>query len=401
MKRLKNIFYLIILSASLTSAGVPITLKSSWNHQLFRPIDVTVSQTGTIAVADIHRKQISLYDEAHRLQRAISLEVPPTSVAFKSDGNILVGTSNDVLTLDQSGTIIDRSSQHGISFQSVVDLAVDGDGSVFIVEREMHRVTVMNAAGEVQSYIGMIGNNPGQLRFPIGISISKTADEIFVADAGNSRVQVFSKNGQFLRGFGEHIKQTDGVWQFVGTFARMSGIATDSDDRIYISDAGLNHLQIFDNKGNHIGFLGRDGKHAVQFRVPAGVTISEKNNLFIASTAGSDIKEYSIETTTDVKIDPSGLPQKYSLEQNFPNPFNPATQIKFSLPEPGWVTLKIYDIVGREVIVLASEDYKGGMYTIEWNGRNSAGAQVASGIYFYHLQVGDKYSQTNKMVFLK
>jgi DNA-binding beta-propeller fold protein YncE len=380
---------------------VPITMKSSWNHQLYRPVDVTVSHSGTIAVADIHRKQISFYDEGHRLQTTISLDEPPMSVAFKSDGNILVGTSNDVLTLNQSGAVIDRLSQHGISLRSVVDLAVASDGSVFIVEREIHRVVVVSVAGEIQLYIGDFGTAPGQLRYPIGISLSQSEDEIYVADAGNSRVQVFSKSGQFLRGFGEHIKQTDGAWQYVGTFARMSGIAIDSDDRVYISDAGLNHLQIFDNHGNHLGFLGRDGKHAVQFRVPAGITISEKNNLFITSTAGPDLKEYSIEATTDVKDNPSGSPQKFSLERNYPNPFNPSTKISFSLPSKEIVILKVYDVLGKEVATIASGEFDSGIHTVEWSGKDNSGVEVSSGIYFYQLQAGNKFSQTNKMVFLR
>ncbi|MBA4311791.1 MAG: hypothetical protein C0417_04080 [Chlorobiaceae bacterium] len=181
----------------------------------------------------------------------------------------------------------------------------------------------------------------------------------------------------------------------------MSGIAIDSDDRVYISDAGLNHLQIFDNQGNHLGFLGRDGKHAIQFRVPAGITISGKNNLFIISTAGSDVKEYSIETTTDVKDNQSRAPQKFSLERNYPNPFNPSTKISFSLPSKEIVTLKVYDVLGKEVATISSGEFNSGIHTVEWSGKDNSGTEVSSGIYFYHLQAGNKFSQTNKMVFLR
>ncbi len=94
------------------------------------------------------------------------------------------------------------------------------------------------------------------------------------------------------------------------------------------------------------------------------------------------------------------LPTEYYLSQNYPNPFNPSTQIRFALPQSSAVELKIYDVLGREVSTLLNGEYNAGTYTVEWNGRNNYGAQVASGMYIYRIKAGN-FVQTKKMMMLK
>jgi hypothetical protein len=88
-------------------------------------------------------------------------------------------------------------------------------------------------------------------------------------------------------------------------------------------------------------------------------------------------------------------PQQFGLEQNYPNPFNPSTKIKYSLPETGHVSLKVYDIIGNEIAVLVSESKSMGTYEAEFNS-----GQLTSGIYFYKLEQG-KFSEIRKMTLLK
>ncbi|HPI38692.1 MAG TPA: T9SS type A sorting domain-containing protein, partial [Ignavibacteriaceae bacterium] len=89
------------------------------------------------------------------------------------------------------------------------------------------------------------------------------------------------------------------------------------------------------------------------------------------------------------------------LSQNYPNPFNPSTTIRFSLPVDNKITLKIYDILGNEVVNLISrEDYAKGSYEVVWNGKNSFGVPAASGMYIAELKFGN-FSKTIKMNLLK
>ena len=89
------------------------------------------------------------------------------------------------------------------------------------------------------------------------------------------------------------------------------------------------------------------------------------------------------------------LPDRFELLQNYPNPFNPATTISFALASNGFTTLKIYDIVGREVSTLRSEEMRAGIYSVQWNA-----STFASGVYFYQLRSGS-YTMTKKLVLLK
>jgi hypothetical protein len=94
------------------------------------------------------------------------------------------------------------------------------------------------------------------------------------------------------------------------------------------------------------------------------------------------------------------LPSGYGLSQNYPNPFNPTTRIGFSLPVAGTTELIIYNLLGEQIRVLINGQLSAGQYSIEWNGLDRRGSQVASGVYFYQLTSGD-YSDSRKMLKLK
>jgi hypothetical protein len=88
-------------------------------------------------------------------------------------------------------------------------------------------------------------------------------------------------------------------------------------------------------------------------------------------------------------------PAKYSLIQNYPNPFNPSTTISFSLPSKSIVSLKVFDLTGKEIAIIVSQELSAGTYSRQWNAAN-----MSSGIYFYQLQAGT-YTETKKLVLLR
>jgi hypothetical protein len=89
------------------------------------------------------------------------------------------------------------------------------------------------------------------------------------------------------------------------------------------------------------------------------------------------------------------IPTEFNLYQNYPNPFNPVTKIKFSIPKSEFVTIKIYDALGREITTLVNDKIIAGVYSVGWDG-----SAYPSGIYFLKLQTKD-FTQTNKMILLK
>jgi hypothetical protein len=114
--------------------------------------------------------------------------------------------------------------------------------------------------------------------------------------------------------------------------------------------------------------------------------------------AGSyNMEIYTALINTSVGITPSvnNVPDKFELLQNYPNPFNPTTNIKYQIPNNSYVSLKVFDIIGKEITTLVNEKQSPGSYEVSFDGSN-----LPSGVYFYKLITGN-YSETRKMVLIK
>lgn len=130
-------------------------------------------------------------------------------------------------------------------------------------------------------------------------------------------------------------------------------------------------------------------------------TISRTSMLFLSASSSwgcsptkNVIYKY-IGQPLAVRDQRSEIPSQYLLMQNYPNPFNPGTMIKYSLPNDAHVTLKIYDVLGREVVTLVNEQQAPGNYEVKLDGCN-----LSSGIYFYRLQT-NRYSAVKKLTLIK
>ena len=108
----------------------------------------------------------------------------------------------------------------------------------------------------------------------------------------------------------------------------------------------------------------------------------------------SPLRRFTTGLASSVEIAGDGIPAEFALDQNFPNPFNPSTTIRFALPKSDFVTLSVFDLLGREVATLLSEELNPGYYKIVWK------ANVPSGVYLYRVHAGG-FIQTKKMILLK
>ncbi len=98
---------------------------------------------------------------------------------------------------------------------------------------------------------------------------------------------------------------------------------------------------------------------------------------------------------TGINNNNTGVPSGFSLSQNYPNPFNPVTNINFSIPANSYVKLAVYDMLGREVTLLANGDFNAGSYSIDFDA-----SDLTSGIYFYTISAGS-FNETKKMMLIK
>ncbi len=123
----------------------------------------------------------------------------------------------------------------------------------------------------------------------------------------------------------------------------------------------------------------------------------------LAKIANTENEEYKFladyKTGNEVSVtsigDKENIPLSFELKQNYPNPFNPSTIIKYQIPQNGFVTLKVYDILGNEVATLINKQQQAGVYQVNYNA-----SKLSSGIYFYQLKTGS-YVDTKKMILLR
>ena len=116
----------------------------------------------------------------------------------------------------------------------------------------------------------------------------------------------------------------------------------------------------------------------------------------LAGADGSLIDHVARTNSSDVKV----IPGEFALHQNFPNPFNPSTEIRFDLPEEGMVELAVYNLMGQRIRSLSSKTMEPGFHAVGWDGTNDWGSQVSTGMYFYSIRA-KSFQSTKKMLFLK
>ncbi|MCH8943035.1 MAG: T9SS type A sorting domain-containing protein [Bacteroidetes bacterium] len=151
-----------------------------------------------------------------------------------------------------------------------------------------------------------------------------------------------------------------------------------------------------------IGDLNGDGKPdlAVANTGPSTVSVLLNTTSPGASTPSFSSKtDFATGSVTAIDNE-LVIPQKFTLEQNYSNPFNPATTIRFALPEASFVILRIYNMLGQEVKTLVNGEKNAGTYNVQWRGDNNFGRKVSSGTYIYRVIAGQNIF-TKKMILLK
>ncbi len=136
---------------------------------------------------------------------------------------------------------------------------------------------------------------------------------------------------------------------------------------------------------------------------PFTKVMSYMDNRIVDVTNQQEVAEVVSSDRLSEVISNTEIPKEFTLLQNYPNPFNPSTRINYELPIANYVTLKIYDVVGKEVATLVNEKQNAGRYSVEFDG-----SSFASGIYFYRIKAGDPSSgsghgilQTMRMILIK
>ncbi|UCD93516.1 MAG: T9SS type A sorting domain-containing protein [Candidatus Zixiibacteriota bacterium] len=176
------------------------------------------------------------------------------------------------------------------------------------------------------------------------------------------------------------------------------------DFRPPFDDGAVWNLDIEDGSGGKLtaGGIDRipDGMEA-WLRIDSRATVRLDEGAKVTLPDGAKSAQLVIGTQEFLAIKISdGLPRHFALEQNFPNPFNPITNVIYSLPDPGHVRLEVFNVLGQRVRILNDSEMPAGRHTAVWDGTDDNGSAIASGIYFYRIQYGD-FDTSRKMLLLK
>lgn len=267
-----------------------------------------------------------------------------------------------------------------IDYAHANSIDVDTDGNLLLSSRNMDEITkISRLTGRIMWRFGGRNNEftfiNDTLRFSHQHAVRRIQNgHITLFDNGNFHTPQFSRAAEY--DINEETRTATLVWQY-----------RNNPD---VFATALGYVERLDNGNTLIGWgaanpsvteVRADGSKALELTLPNGV--------------------YSYRafrfpwTSTPTTAPTTGTPIAIALNQNYPNPFNPSTTIRFSLAQTSHATLKVYDILGREVAILIDGNLSAGSYTQEWSARG-----FASGVYMYKLQTGAS-SQLKKLLLLR
>jgi sugar lactone lactonase YvrE len=230
------------------------------------------------------RKGLAWVADTIRNHRVVQVDQQGKTLRWiGGNGNSTHGSGNDL------GSFL---WPHGVAVSEDGDLLAvsdTGNNRIQIFQTGQPDTPISRTVDKSHLYLmhvsGEFGKEPGMFSSPAGVLIDELS-EVFVADYGNNRIQVFSQDGQFLRSFGK-------IGSGEGEFFHPYELALNREGLLAVSDYGNNRIQVFDKAGNFRFFFGRPGKGAGEFNGPTGMAFDEDNNLYAADAFNHRIQVFS------------------------------------------------------------------------------------------------------------
>ena len=265
------------------------------------------------------------------------------------------------------------------------------DGSTYVDEHGIGGPRGNAAAGDLN------GDNIIELVISLGVEgrYEEYQDSIFIKSEVIPSNKVIALNGN------------DGslLWEFEGVYnSPDSAIETMSEPLLVDLDGGgLLDVLVHSTDGHFYGVKGTTGEQIWQYAtefilIDNFIVFGEQNEgfLLINNTMMNKIMLWSFGSFNKISDQKEYQIKTFELSQNYPNPFNPSTKISYSISQPDFISLKIYNMLGQEVEMLVNTVQQAGDYNIHFNAKN-----LSSGIYFYKLQVGEEITEIKKMILVK
>jgi len=251
--------------------------------ELQRPQSGTVDENGRILVTDVSRGAVFVFDpdkgslEVWEYAEGYRRFAAPTGIALGPAGRVFVADADlkQVFVLDQQGNG-QRLIGPGV-LERPTGLAWDANAALlYVADTQAHQIKVFEMTGRLVRSIGRRGEGPGEFNFPTYLALNK--GQLIVADTMNARVQLITLDDSAPPVIlGERGTK-------VGNFVRPKGVASDSENNIYVVESYYDHLLIFDSQARFLLPIGGAGKEAGTFYLPGGVWVDRGNRVFVADT---------------------------------------------------------------------------------------------------------------------
>jgi DNA-binding beta-propeller fold protein YncE len=261
-------------------------------NDIYKPFAVSaygdkiyVSDTGFsyVAVIDTKERKVSFLGTGGR-----AILKQPFGVAAAADGTIYVadGKLKSIYAFDQNGELLAAFGNAGELVRPAGIAVNSGLGRLYVCDVAANAVFAYSLKGE-RLFEFKKGDEPGAGYFnsPTHLAIDRRNGNVFVADTNNFRVQVFDKDGTYLRKFGQ-------LGDNPGDFSRPKGIAVDSEGHVYVADAAFNNFQIFDDMGQLLLAIGTLGQGAGQFQLPGGMYVDDQDRIYVADTVNKRVEVF-------------------------------------------------------------------------------------------------------------
>lgn len=342
----------------------------------------------------------------------------PIDIATSSPGRLFEPASDNIYVLDQGNRRIVKLrydatldsliwvSSFGpgiLDMPTAIDYADYGDqdpdnDDIYVADGLHAKIFRFSRDGVLETSFGGWGASFGSIGYPTGIAVSNAdslADRFYLTDSRNHRVMRYYSNTT-----GPIIAEQRFTFPLEGP-VYIKSVDTDDNGNVYVVNNFTHSIKVLSPDLNNILLTyGGYGHDPGLFDYPYDLYI-DSGEMQVCEVWGpeSGIQSFTI-VPGQPKREAQELPKRFYLYQNYPNPFNSSTTIKFDLPRLSEVRLIIYNILGQRVAEPIDRTLPAGSHSVIWDGKNSSGNRVATGIYFY-LLTADEHHYNRKLLLLK
>jgi len=285
---------LLVLAGLLSVAQLPpLAHSATWSNGLDNPARLAVT-AGEVLVTDPRANAVIRFDLSGTFLGTRSEPAGPVGVAVHPDGRIFVSRRDDakVGVYDAAFTFQHFLADGIVSFVEPTDLAVDTvSGRLYVVDSGADRFYAFDSSEALALIVGIRGGRSSEFRHPGAIAIDAANNRVLVADQDNYRVQVFSTAGLFQLSFGYRIKYLPGG-SSEGWFPRTAVLAVDSSGNIYVTDAVMGTLRVFNPLGAELGKVADYGTGPGELQTPGDVALDASGRVLVANGNVGTVEVY-------------------------------------------------------------------------------------------------------------